>query len=733
MSGTFRLRMVAALTMAPLCMSAHAQLEEVIVTAQKRMQSLQDTPISIAVLTDDQIEQRGISNISDLAASIPNVKITPTPSNTASSTIAIRGSVTYNPAISWEPTVGVYIDNVYVAKNTGSAFDVADLERIEVLRGPQGTLYGKNTTGGALNLITKRPTGEFGGNVEAGIGNYNLRTLHGVLNLPALDLGSARLSTKLIGSTKRRDGLYKNVPDPYGTPGANPVPNRELNNLDREAYRFDALLEGEQNYSLRYVFDYSSIDQNSPKAQLTQLTQSNSTAGLEDYVTSPTDNRRKVSHDSSGGEDIRNRSHSLFFDYELSDSIELRYIANYRKMRAKEQIELDGSPLKLVTTGKDINYNQQSQELQLSGHTDRTEWVVGLYYFRERADAYQPADFFGSYQKNPFGFDNDSKAVFGQLEWRPGAAFLDDRLTLIGGLRWTEEKKKARLENDNPVSTERFLAHGDKRYSNVSPMVVASWEFTPDINMYAKLSQGWKAGGFNGEAPTLEAFLAPYDAETVRSYEVGLKSTFFNDRLQLNAAVFRNVSKDMQQTVFLAGQAARSSVDNVGKSRIDGFEVELVAAPIADLRLGLSYGHLDSEYRKFMDVDKDTGETRNFAGEKDFPYTPRHTISGYAEYTFARTAWGEVIGHLDYQYVDKHVPYVNPDQNEHSKISSYEVLNGRLTLADIPMGQGSLQIALWGKNLLNKEYRVSTIPFPDWTVSYFGDPRTYGLNAKYTF
>ena len=730
MSIATRSTLAMALAALPLYGSAQA-LEEVIVTAQKRMQSLQDTPISIAVFTDDQIEQRGISNIGDLAASIPNVKITPTPSNTASSTIAIRGSVTYNPAISWEPTVGVYIDNVYVAKNTGSAFDVADLERIEVLRGPQGTLYGKNTTGGALNLITKRPTGELGGDLEAGLGNYNLRTLRGTLNLPALELGSARLSTKLIASTKRRDGLYKNRPDPYGNPNALPPSSKELNNLDREAYRLDALLEGEQNYSLRYVFDYSSIDQKPPKAQLTQA---DSSMGLDDYVTSPTDNRRRVSHDSAGREDIRNRSHSLFFDYELSDGIELRYIGNYRSMLAKEQAEMDGTPLRLGMTGKDIDYNQQSQEIQLGGYSDQTEWVVGLYYFRERADAYQPADFFGSYQENPFGFDNNSKAIFGQLEWRPGAAMLDDRLALIGGLRWTEEKKKARLENDSQIPGAGFpRTNSDKRYSNVSPMVVASWEFTPDINAYAKLSQGWKAGGFNGEAPTKEAFLNPYDAETVRSYELGLKSTFFNDRLQLNAAAFHNVSKDMQQTIFLGSGGFRSNVENVGKSRINGLEVELVAAPVADLRLGLSYGYLDPKYRKFMDVDLATNERRNFAREKDFPYTPRHTVSGYAEYTFARTAWGEVIGHLDYQYVDKHVPYVNPDQNEHSRIPSYEVLNGRLTLADIPMGQGSLQLALWGKNLLNKDYRVNTIPLGPSTLSYFGDPRTWGATARYQF
>lgn len=733
MSGIFRLKMITALYMVSVCVPAHAQLEEVIVTAQKRMQSLQDTPISIAVFTDDQIEQRGISNIGDLAASIPNVKITPTPSNSASSTIAIRGSVTYNPAISWEPTVGVYIDNVYVAKNTGSAFDLADLERIEVLRGPQGTLYGKNTTGGALNMITKRPTGELGGDIQAGIGNYNLRTLYGTFNLPALELGSARLSTKLIGSTKRRDGLYKNDPDPYGNPAAQPVPHSELNNLDREAYRFDALLEGDQNYSLRYVFDYSHIDQNPPKAQLTHV-DSSMAPELGDYETSPRDNRRRVSLNDAGREDIRNRSHSLFFDYALSDAVELRYIANYRKMTAKEQIDLDGTPLTIFTTGKDIDYNQQSHELQLSGHTDRTEWVLGAYYFRERADAYQPAEsIFAPYQRNPFGFDNDSKALFGQLEWRPGAAWLEDRLALTGGLRWTEEKKDARLQNDSSIPGAAFIGNSDKRYDNVSPMVVVAWEFTPDINVYAKLSQGWKAGGFNGEAPTLEDFLTPYDAETVRAYELGMKSTFFDGRLQLNAAAFRNVSKDMQQTIFLADGSARSNVENVGKSRIDGFEAELVASPIADLRLGVSYGYLDPEYRKFIDVDPVTNERRNFASEKDFPYAPRHTVSGYVEYTFGRTAWGEVIGHLDYQYIDKHVPYVNPDQNEQSQIRSYELLNGRLTLADVPMASGSLQVALWGKNLLNKEYRLSTIPFGLWTMSYFGDPRTYGVDVKYSF
>ncbi len=177
-----------------------------------------------------------------MGTSVPNVKITRSPANTSAATIAIRGSATINPAITWEPTVGIYLDGVFIGKNVGGIFDVAELERVEMLRGPQGTLYGKNTVGGAVNLITSKPTGELGGKLRAGIGNYSLSTIYGTLDLPAFDLGGAgQVMAKVTGSVRERDGLYDNVNDPFGNPLANPVLINEFNNIDNTVGRYDIL------------------------------------------------------------------------------------------------------------------------------------------------------------------------------------------------------------------------------------------------------------------------------------------------------------------------------------------------------------------------------------------------------------------------------------------------------------------------------------------------------------
>src|SRR5690625_557030 len=283
-------------------------LEEVVVTAQKREQSLQDTPISIAAFDADTLEQKGVSNIDDLGTSVPNVKITRSPSNSTGATLAIRGSTTFNPAISWEATVGLYMDGIYIGKNLGGIFDVAELERVEVLRGPQGTLYGKNTLGGAVNLITAKPTGELGGKLKAGYGNYERMTGHGMLDLPALDLGQAgQIMARLSTSYKTRDGLYKNKPDPFGNALANERSSSELNNLNSKVGRYDILWDVNDRLELRYVYDYSRINQKPPKQQLTYLDPDivnifdpDLYDQMKAYLTGENDNRRKTSSDQSG-------------------------------------------------------------------------------------------------------------------------------------------------------------------------------------------------------------------------------------------------------------------------------------------------------------------------------------------------------------------------------------------------------------------------------------------------
>jgi iron complex outermembrane receptor protein len=305
---------------------------------------------------------------------------------------------------------------------------------------------------------------------------------------------------------------------------------------------------------------------------------------------------------------------------------------------------------------------------------------------------------------------------------------LQDRLTITLGARYTEETKDQYIDHPivNPPGTP-FAADADEDWNNFMPSLTLSWAFTDAVNGYVRYAEGWKAGGFNGESDTLAGFLQPYDPEEVASYELGLKSRWLDDTVQLNVAGFINDISDMQLSIFLADATASSVVDNAGKATVRGYEVELLAQPVDNLQLSLNYGYLDPEYDEYIDAGVDVADNR------DFPYSPESTANAGLEYAIPEVAGGSLVARLDYIYVDERVAYPDPIQNLRSQLDDYSLLNARLSLADVPVGDGRVTLAAWGKNLTDEEYRTNTIPFVFWTVSYFGNPRTYGMDVSYEF
>ncbi|MCB1676052.1 MAG: TonB-dependent receptor [Halioglobus sp.] len=743
---------LANLLAAPLAIAQSGVLEEVIVTAQKREQSLQDTPVAISAFNAAALEQQGISDVYDVGQFAPNVQIVETPSNSTAATIAIRGSVTFNPAITWEPPVGLYLDGVFIGKNIGSIFDIVELERVEVLRGPQGTLYGKNTVGGAVNLITRKPSGELGGKLTVNVGNEDMYSVFGSVDTAAVDFAGGSFKANLGLFKKERDGFTDNVPDPFGNPLAGPPSSSAFKDINSDAARLALLWEGSA-VDIAYSFDYSDIESTPTSGQLTDVPAGSGLdvgggfilpvdGVLNPYLTSDSKRASAISNDQSWYENSKTMGHALHIDWDagnwgaLGDVI-LRSITAYRDMQWEDIIDIDGSPLDFFHSGRDIDYDQTSQEFQLVGQTERTNYVAGLYWFTEQGDVINPISFMSIYgfptNHNEYGMDNETIAAFGQVDWRPGWSWADDRLTLSVGVRWTEEDKEQYIFHPDAFPVIPFTEVDDS-WSNVSPTFIASWELTDDISVYGKVSEGWKSGGFNGESTTQELFVQPYDPEEVTSYELGLKSRWLDDRLQVNLAAFENKLEDMQFTVFISGGGAASTVDNAGKATIRGFELEVLAQPIEPLTISLNYGYLDPEYDEFLEVDPFTGETGDFKDSRDFPYAGENTASLGLQYDVAVYDWGHLTARLDWSYQDDYVPYVNPAQNAVSQIDSYDLLNARLTLSEIPVGDGqSLQIAAWGKNITDEDYRTSTIPFGLWAVSYFGEPRTYGLELSYQF
>ena len=378
--------------------------------------------------------------------------------------------------------------------------------------------------------------------------------------------------------------------------------------------------------------------------------------------------------------------------------------------------------------------------------------MIGAFYYEDEWDTYNPRWNF-QFGRNNFdtldrGAEDDSIAVFGQFTWTPNA--FDDRLDLTAGVRWTEENKDVyelwrqystfSVNPSNPRSgvfvrdasgAPVFDATGnlipleaDDSWDEVTPMGVIGWRFSDDINGYAKISTGFKSGGFDGTATTNAAFQTPFDPETLTAYEIGLKSRFADDRVQLNMAYFYNDYKDFQANQFVAAVIG-TVVVNAGDAEMQGAEIELLARPTANLDLTLNYGWLDTEYTSFLVGGVDVSDQREFA------YSPENTVYAAVKYTFDPFSFGTLSLRADYSWKDDHFVSITDDPT--TNIDAYGLINARAELAEIPVGNGSLRFAAWGKNLDDEEYWNTALNLGVLTVNQWADPRSYGLEVGYEF
>lgn len=750
-TGAARLLALTTLPISAIAQDRAAPaLEEVLVTAQRREEKLQDVPIALTAISARELEVRGITSIDSLNALAPNLQISSTPGNTTSAQIAIRGGVTVNPALTWEPTAGIYLDGVYIGKTQGSVFDVVDLERVEVLRGPQGTLYGRNTLSGALNLVTRAPSGEASGSANVSVGNYNYRQARLTLDLPKVGIASIGLGLRKAV----RDGWIDVVPT--SGPG-NPSSIDELNDLNSSSARVAVRLDFSDAVTGDYRFDYSDVDQNSSHSQLTRANPAffaafagipgagPKIAALPSYVSQVREDRASI--DGGVFEESTVQGHSFTLSWHLNDQIDLKSISAYRKLEWDDLLDLDGSPANVAHTSRLSDYDSLSQELQLLGATERFKYVAGLYYFEDDGFTNNPLLFFGELGAPPidsrYGFTTEAWSAFAQVDLD-----VTDRLTLTGGVRYTNEKKTIDRSYSDVTALPApniFSASADDTFSDVTPLATIAFRATNAINVYAKYSEGFKSGGFNGEAVSAAETRSPYQAETIQSIELGAKSTLANGLAVLNIAAFENRHDDMQLSVFV-GTAAASVIRNAGKATIRGFELEGVIQPIDALKVGLSYGYLDPKYDEYFEDVGSPPVRRNVADNRVFPHTPEHTFAANIEAEIARTQYGVWRAYLDYSYTDDFYLYPYPLVPENpatqqtaadTLIDGYGVLNARLQLGEIALGGIKLDATLWAKNVADKEYVANRIDFGpafgNLIQSYYGMPRTYGLelNARW--
>lgn len=733
---------------------------EIVVTAQKRAENIQDVPIAISAVSGQYLESRGITSIDSLGAIAPNVKIERAPSNKTISQISIRGSVTINPAITWEPAVGLYLDGVYIAKAQGSIFDVADLERVEVLRGPQGTLYGRNALAGAVNLVVKKPSGELGGSAEISYGNFDAWKGKAILDLPSFGI----FSVKLSGQIQKRDGFIKLTDNPHPAEGflaSTPLKGR-TNDLDSKSGMIQVRAEPSDTVTIDYTFDYSKFNQRSDYAQLWSAS---------DFPFVPlslyASKKRQSSASLDGSplyEKSRSYGHALTAAVEVGD-VTIKSITAYRNLKWNDRLDLDGSPLDVAYTGRDTKFHSFSQELQATGTAwnDRINFVLGAFYYKEKAETLGPQRFFGVYgpgsdsvYQSDYGSHTKAWALYAQADIK-----LADPLKLTLGARYTEEKKDimrymAAGTTGSPLVVAADVPYGgvpDAKYHNFSPAVTLSFEADRNVNLYARWARGFKSGGFNGETGTFGAeagcptalveLCNPYRPEKVDSYEIGAKTRLFDGKVIFNVAAFWDEHKDIQLSVFTADNAASSVVRNAAKARIRGIEVETVIRPVDALTINGSFAYLDAKYKSFIEavagVDTDVSDNRAF------PHTPHYTASLGADLRVAEGNWGKLNLNGDLSYVSKYytypyalVPEYAGQQDAHNTRSKGRtIVNMRANVSEIPLGNIKGEFSLWVRNLTKENNPTNFIDFGagfgGLTVAYFPDPRTYGATLGVKF
>jgi iron complex outermembrane receptor protein len=696
-------------------------LEEVVVTAQKREESIQKTPISLAAFSATDLENKAISNLVDLRSEVPNLQLTPHPNSTTTTRVFMRGVGNNDDQITQDPSVAVYMDGIYVARSQGLAADVADIERIEVLRGPQGSLYGRNATGGAINFITKAPEiGETHFKQSFTFGNDSLFRSRTQADLPLGDTAALELSYLRA----KKDGFVDN-------PGTGVS---RWGDQDRYAYRAALHWQPADDIDVRYSYDLSQIDDtpgfivDSPSFPQMAKRPSQGSPFVQDLQAN----------------DVTSQGHSLIVSWDVNDALTIKSITGYRKLaNFTYQDYLTDSLIPqrpLFITEFDSKQHQFSEELQASGDAldSRLEYVAGLYYFSEKANSGDSTASVQGLDLRDVSIDNSAYAAFGQATYTPA---FDEALHLTLGLRYSRDNREATMDTlysapngavppTHNGGANPFSDKGDKSFNDVSPSVIVAYDLDTEVNIYGKIAKGYKTGGFNVRAPQTR-FGDGFDQENLISYEAGLKSQWLDNRVRFNSAVFLAKYDDIQVNVQTdPTNPSITDVLNAGKATISGFEMELNGRITEALTAGVNYAYLSAVYDK---VDDASGN--DVTSQFQFPEAPHNSYTVNAQYEFPATPIGVFTAMVDYSWQGEKFSASNakPANGDLFIIDDYALLNARLNLSEIPVGEGALRASLWGRNLEDKHYYTSLFDLRAAMGAFYGEPRSYGIDLTYEY
>lgn len=727
----------------------------IVVTARRREERLQDVPLAVTALSGDSLAQANIVSVADLPQKVPGLTIQPSAFGSNVLQVAIRGQRQFDPYITKDPAVAVYFADVVQNRPQGLNSAFFDIASVQVLKGPQGTLFGRNTTGGALLITPQAPTDYFEGYVMGGIGNYDSRRLEGALNLPLADWAKLRVA----GSIQRRDGFTNNV-----------TTGQQLDDEHKDNWRVSLTLSPSATIENRTVINGFRADENGIGYKLLGTLPGVGFGSAPNVLAELARTNALPYHSTTSdlvmSTQIKTFSASNITEIDIADGVTLKNIAGYRYVNSSIPFDLDGSSLTFTDgagetipffpSREDMIARQYSDELQLLGtiFDGDLDYIVGGFYFLERGRDRQQTggqggvSVGGVYQGDRITFANpvrnQSYSGFAQFTWRPSFA---PGLALTAGGRQTHDLREITTRNIVSNGTCRLVdgagapldpcsASYSKSFDKFTYSLTADYKIVPGVLVYIAHRTGYRTGGFNISATTPAQF-TPFLPEDVTDYEVGVKTDFRmgtgSGRLNIAAYTqdYRNIQRN--QGSIINGVFTQTIV-NAAEATIKGFEVELQLQPIDFIDFGVNVAHVDAGYRRWIASGADlTGS--QFAG------TPEWTIGANFGVRIPLGEAGELAPRVDVYHQTKTNMSDNNWWVAEQRVSptsimpAYTLLNARMDLRNV--GGSGITASLWAKNLLDAEYIASGTELANtglgYTAGFVGAPRTYGFELRLDF
>ena len=772
-------------------------IEEVVVTAQKREENLQEVPLAVTALDAAALDRTFARDLLDITGKAPNLIVDPVLGN-GTAAISIRGMQLNDVEKSFDPAVAVYLDGVYLATTTGALLQVWDAEAVEVLRGPQGTLFGRNTIGGLVHIRRAKPTGELGGRVTGTFGSYRRTDVNASLNLPAMF--NDTLSLK--GTVMYRDG---------GGYFENTTRDAREGDTDFHGFTLSALWEPSEDFSAWLTYDYLRDD--TPTRPVTSLTQAgevfNAFCGLDPALCGnlpqDADANRRPTTTLEQRAYIHTDALTLNATWDLNEDHSLHAVVGWRDSDEDAIQEFDGlgSDAGFFPFDGDFFWTQRPQELEQTSvelrwqgdwSDSRVRTVAGVYYMESEYSLDQKTNssaFFGVpgapdtvviSSQPQFEQEMESYAVFGQIDWD-----LTDRITVSAGARYINEEKWAcgnqRLEltgvgvitttsygsttsalcnpsdpfysniGTDPVTGQSYAVTGEESWSEVTPRLAVTYGLDNGI-VFASYTAGFRSGGFNGRATTATT-LGPYEPEEVDSIELGAKTQWMNDRLQLNATVFFTDYKQKQEDVVFPDPVAvtQTLVQNAADATLNGLELELVAVPIDGLTLSATYGYLDASYDDWTVPDPFLSTPDNIVpiDQSGFELrrAPEQTLYLDALYEMKVGAGSVLVFNANYLWRDDYWVSARTNNTQPGRPGLNEAFG--ILDASISWETENFRASIFGKNLTEEDYWLHVLdvganvvasgptnPTPVyvpglWTFGTINNDAIFGVELDYRF